>query len=615
MSVAPLLVALALYGYAAGAWPVAAAVALGTLASIATKRRVALAPAAQRVVLAAAIALGVALGLARAPAPGYGAGTLPSFASAIALGVLVAAGARAWIRAPERGYAITFALALVGVAACGATRLGSIYAIAVLAFFTASLAALRAHDAARATWAEQSPRDKRVGVAIGVVALGIAAAIARTLPPLYDWAQGRFDLAYEFVGFKSDLRLGSLDDLKKSDEIVLRISGTRVDYLRGAVYDHFDDRTSSWSLARRDTRSLVLRGSPPRDVHGVEIRRVGGWGERYFLPMRAGAIGSPAGEAIVDVTGVMRPVGNRRYDHYWFDLAAPDELAAADPTPEDSRVPARLRAALETILVDWTRPGDPPDVVLAKIARHFDDDYAYSLSFERPAADPLVDFLLVNKQGHCEYFASAMALLARAAKIPARVAAGYRVAERNPITGRYIVRQKNAHAWVEAWLPGSGWQTIDPTPASKLEENIARNESLGRALLDVASLAGAAIVDGWSRLGPIELAMIAMALTALFVVVRWLGGPRGARGGAGIDVTAGERPLPCLARLLEALAAHGVTHAPSEPLERLARRLADADLREPAELVERYAALRYGGVGDAAAIADAMDRCAAAFSR
>lgn len=615
MSVLPLLVALALYGYAAGAWPMSAAIAVPALASIVTKRRLTLAPTAQRITLAVAVAIGVTLGLARAPSPGYGAGTLPSFGSAVALGALVAAIVRAWIRAPERGYAITFAFAIVGVAACGATRLGPLYAIGVFAFFASSVFALRSCDPARAAWAEQSPRDKRVGATVGAVALAVTAAIASALPPLYDWTQARFDFAYEFVGFKSDLRLGSLDDLKKSDEIVLRISGPRSDYLRGAVYDHFDSGASSWSLARFDMRSLAFPATRPPDARGVEVRRVGGWGERYFLPMRAGAIGSSAGEAIVDVAGVMRPAANKRYDQYWFDVAAPDQLAVAGPTPEDLRVPGRLRVALEKVLAEWTRPGDSADVVLAKIARRFDEDYAYSLSFERPAADPLVDFLLVNKQGNCEYFASAMALLARAAKIPARVAVGYRVAERNPITGRYIVRQKNAHAWVEAWLPGSGWQTVDPTPASKLEENIARNESIARALADVASLAGAAIVDWWGRLGLVELAMMAGTLIALYAVVRLLGRQRGARGGVAFDLAGDERSLPCLARLLEAVAARGVAHAPSEPLERLARRLADAELREAAELVERYAALRYGGVGDAAVIAGAMDRCAAVLLR
>jgi transglutaminase-like putative cysteine protease len=605
------VIALALYGYAAGAWPVAAVIAIAVLASLATRWRIALSPGTRRIVLAVATGAGVALGLARTPEPGYGTGTLPGIASAVALAALIPAAARVWIRLPERGYAITFALAIVGVAACGATRLDAPYAIAAIAFFVASIAALRADDPARARWSEQSRRDKLIGAVIGVVTLALGGLIAHALPILYDWAQARFDSTYEFIGFKAELRLGGLDDLKKSDEIVLRVSGDRTDYLRGAVYDRFDARTSSWGLARVDMRTLTFATARPRDAGGVDVRRVGGWGERYFVPLRAGAIGSSAGAAIVDPMGVMRPFESKRYDHYWFDPSAPDELGVVEPAPDDTRLPDRVRAPLEKLVAEWTLPGDTPDVVLAKIARRFDEDYTYSLSFERPAVDPILDFLLANKQGNCEYFASAMALLARAAKIPARVVAGYRVAERNPISGQYIVRQKNAHSWVEAWLPGNGWTTVDPTPASKVEENLARNTSIARALADVASSAFAVVAEWWGRLGPLELAIAAAALSALFVVVRLLRQQRRARRVAASDDAIDDRPLPCLRRLLDALAARGVAHARSEPLERLARRLAEAELREAAALVDRYVALRYGGVGDSASIAREMDRCSA----
>ncbi len=614
MSVA-LLLATALYGYASGSWGAAAIVAVALVASFATRRRLSLASGGQRVVLGVAAGVGVLLGLARTPEPGYGTGTLPGLASAVAMAALVGATSRVWTRASDRAFSqMTFALGVVAVAACGATRLGPVYASLAIAFFVASLASLRADDPARARWAEQSRGQKIAAAAVVVAAFGVAAGIARELPLLYDYTQTYFDSAYEFIGFKGELRLGALRDLKKSDEIVLRVSGPRTDYLRGAVYDRFEPRGSSWGLAHAETRIVTLPSGRAASAGGVEVRRVGGWGERYFVPIHAGSLGSSAGEALLDPMGVMRPSAGKRYDRYWFDASAPDALQVLAPTPDDLRLPPSLRPALEKIVREWTDPKDAPDVVLAKISRRFDEDYTYSLSFERPANDPILDFLLVNKQGHCEYFASAMTLLARAANIPARVAAGYRVAERNPLTGQYIVRQKNAHSWVEAWVSGE-WRTVDPTPASKVEENLARDASMARALADVAAAAWSAIADWYARLTVTELAIAAAALIALFAVLRFvrLRRRRGARAIA-FEATADDRPLACLAHLLDALATRGIARAPSEPLERFAFRLADAELRDAAELVTRYAALRYGGVGDAAVIARAMETCATSLA-
>ena len=82
----------------------------------------------------------------------------------------------------------------------------------------------------------------------------------------------------------------------------------------------------------------------------------------------------------------------------------------------------------------------------------------------RDGETPLEDFLFVYRSGHCEYFASSMVLLLRAENVPARLATGFLGAEYNPLEGYYIVRQENAHAWVEAYTPARGWRIYDPTP-------------------------------------------------------------------------------------------------------------------------------------------------------
>jgi hypothetical protein len=78
----------------------------------------------------------------------------------------------------------------------------------------------------------------------------------------------------------------------------------------------------------------------------------------------------------------------------------------------------------------------------------------------------LEDFLFRTRRGHCEFFATAMVVMLRSQGIPARFVTGFLGAEENAFEGYYVVRQSNAHAWVEAWFPDRGWQVFDPTPAS-----------------------------------------------------------------------------------------------------------------------------------------------------
>jgi len=106
--------------------------------------------------------------------------------------------------------------------------------------------------------------------------------------------------------------------------------------------------------------------------------------------------------------------------------------------------------------------------------------YGYTLQLLRtPVADPLSNFLFVRKQGHCEYFASSMAVMLRTLHIPSRVVNGFRSDEFNDVTGNYVVRAKNAHSWVEAYFPGYGWTTFDPTPGG----DVGTPEGWDRAML------------------------------------------------------------------------------------------------------------------------------------
>jgi transglutaminase-like putative cysteine protease len=103
------------------------------------------------------------------------------------------------------------------------------------------------------------------------------------------------------------------------------------------------------------------------------------------------------------------------------------------------------------------------------VERYLSTHFGYTLELPRSLPhDPLANFLFERKKGHCEYFASSMAVMLRSLRIPSRIVTGFRGGEFNDLTGQYVVRASDAHSWVEAYFPGSGWISFDPTPAGSL---------------------------------------------------------------------------------------------------------------------------------------------------
>jgi hypothetical protein len=112
-----------------------------------------------------------------------------------------------------------------------------------------------------------------------------------------------------------------------------------------------------------------------------------------------------------------------------------------------------------------TAGADTPAQKARAIEGHLRQDYGYTLELlSKPVDDPLAYFLFVRKKGHCEYFASSMAVMLRTLGIPSRVITGFQSGVYNSMTGWQVIRASDAHSWVEAWINGRGWTTFDPTP-------------------------------------------------------------------------------------------------------------------------------------------------------
>jgi len=125
--------------------------------------------------------------------------------------------------------------------------------------------------------------------------------------------------------------------------------------------------------------------------------------------------------------------------------------------PVDSRIAGLARSMASGAITDLERA--------RAIEHHLRSDFGYTLELpSREVPDPLSYFLFVRRKGHCEYFASAMAVMLRSLGIPSRLATGFQSGIYNPISDLWLVRASDAHSWVEAWIPGHGWTTFDPTP-------------------------------------------------------------------------------------------------------------------------------------------------------
>ncbi len=148
------------------------------------------------------------------------------------------------------------------------------------------------------------------------------------------------------------------------------------------------------------------------------------------------------------------------------------------------------------------RPIEQSERAAHAIRDYFATGFEYSLEAEPVpgSLDPTEWFLFSRKAGHCEYYASAMVMLCRSIGINTRVVTGYVATEFNDATGHYLVRQSNAHAWVEAEVGPGVWRTFDPTPSADFQRVHEPSQSLiarmGR-LFDAAEYAWIRSVVGF----------------------------------------------------------------------------------------------------------------------
>ncbi len=595
----PVVIVAAVYGVVTDAWPIVVLVWALLAITCFVGPRLAIGVALGRVATLLTITIGFALSGAPASAT-TGVFRIASAWSGIAAAALLASCLRLVMKTPPGSYRVTAGLGLVAMIACGQTHTGGAYALAMVGYLVACLEALRVDDPARPAWTAAGWRARLTAVAILLFVGALTGTGAVAVPKLSDWVERKFELAYRpeapRTGFTDDMGLGSMRGMLQSDELVLRVRGARVDYLRGVAFDHYD--RGVWSLSRQRSVVTVDTAKHRPSGRGVsEIERVGGDTDRVFLPLDARDIATANGSLRGDAMGVARRGAGDSGEAVSFDRGPRAALVPAPPDDRDLVLPTDLAPVLGRIVAAWTQGAVSDADKLARIADRLEGDYAYSVEFTRGRGkDPVLSFLEDDKRGHCEYFASALALLGRAAGVHTRVIGGYRVAERNALGGYYVVRERNAHAWVEAWIDGA-WTTFDATPAAVVADE-AHDMGAVAAFVDLLRAWWTAATDWTLARTPLELTLVATGLALVLLAYQRLRARRGQRRMA-TDDDGASRALPSLTAMLDALAARGVPRPAYEALENFAARIDDA---AAAALLQRYVALRYGGIGDQAVL-------------
>jgi protein-glutamine gamma-glutamyltransferase len=291
------------------------------------------------------------------------------------------------------------------------------------------------------------------------------------------------------TGLSDVMTPGSISELVKSDEIAFRaefqgeIPKAEQLYWRGVVFSYFSGR--SWRPGlQAPRRKKILSGGDPVQYTVILEPHEKKWLFALDLPAWTNVFGKIYDDHTLktrrNVRDRVRYVVNS-YTTYHTGPLKQWEFAALS-LPNYGNPKARLLAQ------QWVETFETPEGVASAALRFFsENDFAYTLNPPLLGSDTVDDFLFRTRKGYCEHYASAFAFLMRAASIPARIVGGYLGGERNPFGNYLIVRQSEAHAWVEIWLPKKGWQRIDPTSAVA-PERVAQGMEAALSPEEISSL-------------------------------------------------------------------------------------------------------------------------------
>ncbi len=429
----------------------------------------------------------------------------------------------------ERDYAYLAVLSFLMVLAAAVLTVDSLFLfgfslfllIAVTTFILLEMRRSAMASSVQARWGEAEPRQmgwwlSGFSPSFLLLILVGAAAIFFLIPRV----SGGYLSAYAphgqlATGFSDNVRLGQIGEIQQSNSVVMHVqidgdhSGAFEWKWRGIALSLFDGRIWSNPLPQiqaprsADGRFVLwsadasppMLSRPARPLrYRVLMEPVGS--DVFFLLGHPITLSGPYRQLAMDSGGTVYNADRERSITTYegsSDLFQPAPALlreASGPLPHSLALRYLQLPALDERVADLARQitagsDTSYDKALA-IERYLRTHYTYTLQLgSRSPKDPIAYFLFDRKAGHCEYFASSMAVMLRAVGVPARIVNGFRGGEFNDLTGNYLVRARDAHSWVEVYFPGQGWFAFDPTPAAIAPTRT----SLGRLMLYVDAAA------------------------------------------------------------------------------------------------------------------------------
>ncbi len=306
--------------------------------------------------------------------------------------------------------------------------------------------------------------------------------------------------------FRDKIELGQSGSISTSEEPVMDLvlkdeqgnvlaGRSETVYLRGAVLDVYQGRqwlSSVGADPTRQDRGLTILKSPgiggkvvlgkldpasPRLVQEISVRYGRENASPLFAMWRPATVSLEDSQVAVsesDLT-IHRVRGGGRYAYTVVSIPnylggdAPEPQAPLQVAPAVADYARKLAEEVGISPVGGEREPSQTRRLVAHVQNHL-RGFTYDLNQVAPQddEDPIEVFLLRTQRGHCEYFAAAMVSILRTLEVPARIVTGYAAGEYNAISGAYVVRKADAHAWVEARIRPDRWETFDPTPAGSL---------------------------------------------------------------------------------------------------------------------------------------------------
>jgi len=397
--------------------------------------------------------------------------------------------------ARPRDYLLLKAVAFLELLAASVLSTSLAYFVCLVLFLLSAVATFASHEVLRGGAGRQvvARRSGAFGRRLGALTVAVLAAIVLITLGLFFVLPRTAQAALEQLmpgsrrvsGFASEVTLGQLGELRRNSAAVMhvRFDGERQPgplKWRGMALGEFNG-IKWYNSERKETNLHPTQGmltlasdeerrlAPPKLTYQVVLHQTGS--DWLFVAGRPVYAQVPWHTVAESRLGGFRlpfaEMDNFRYVVYANEADWAGSRARRMSTEERNfylRMPPvsdRVRELAEQITKGLKSDRERAQA----IEKYLRTEYRYSLrALDHEVEDPLGAFLFETRRGHCEYFASAMAVLLREIWVPSRVATGFQSGSYNPLSGWNVIRASDAHSWVEAWLPESGWTTFDPTP-------------------------------------------------------------------------------------------------------------------------------------------------------